>query len=354
MRHTRVKRSEKAGLPPGTLVHIGHAKAERVVMHLLDYDAERLQEKEVERVEEVQPLRGGGGIQWLDVSGLHDPALLERIGQEFGLHPLLMEDVLNTEQRPKLEDYDDDLFVVLKRLHYHPGAGEVAAEQVSLVLGQGFVLSFRETEGTLFEPVCQRIRGTKGRLRRLGPDYLLHALIDSVVDEYFGVVEAIGEEIERLEGQILDRPTPVAMRSLHRLKRELIALRKSVWPLREVIGGLERCDSELLSQGLEIYLRDVYDHTIHVIDTVETYRDMLSGMLDVYLSALSNRMNEIMKVLTIISTIFIPLSFIAGIYGMNFKYMPELEWHWGYFVVMSLMLAIALGLLALFRLKRWL
>jgi magnesium transporter len=354
MRRTRARRSEKTGLPPGTLVHIGHAKAERVVMHLLDYDAERLQEKQVERVEEVEPLRGGDGILWLDVSGLHDADLLGKIGQLFGLHPLLMEDVLNTEQRPKLEDYDDYLFVVLKRLHYHRRSGQVMAEQVSLVLGQRFVLSFRETEGSLYEPVRQRIRGTKGRLRRLGPDFLVHALIDGVVDEYFGVVEAIGEEIEQLEEQILDRPTPVAMRSLHRLKGELIALRKSVWPLREVISGLDRCDSELLTQALDVYLRDVYDHTIHVVDTVETYRDLLSGMLDVYLSALSNRMNEIMKVLTIISTIFIPLTFIAGVYGMNFKYMPELEWHWGYFGVMGLMLAIALGLLALFRRKRWL
>jgi magnesium transporter len=265
-----------------------------------------------------------------------------------------MEDVLNTEQRPKLEDYEGYLFVVLKRLGFDRREGRVSESQVSIVLGAGFVLSFQESGGPLFEPVRQRIRGTRGRLRKLGPDFLLHALIDCVVDEYFGVLEQVGEEIERLEEQILDRPSPVAMRTLHRLKRELIALRRSVWPLREVIGGLDRSDSTLLSPGVELYLRDVYDHTIHVIDTVESYRDTLSGLLDVYLSSLSNRMNEIMKLLTIISTIFIPLTFIAGVYGMNFRHMPELEWRWGYFAVLGGMLAVALALVVFFRRRRWL
>lgn len=352
MTRHHARRSDKAGLPPGTLMHVGPPTAAPVRLHLMDYDAERLEERQVEGPEAVAPLRDGG-VLWLDVTGVHAPVLLEKLGQAFALHPLLMEDVLNTEQRPKLEDYEDYLFVVLKRLQYRPEAGRVVTLQVSIVLGPGYVLSFQEADSALFDPVRTRIRSARGRLRRLGPDYLLHALIDCVVDEYFGVLEALGEEIERLEDQILDRPSPVATRTLHRLKRELIGLRKAVWPLREVIGGLDRSDSELLSAGVELYLRDLYDHTIHVIDTVETYRDTLSGLLDVYLSTLSNRMNEIMKLLTIISTIFIPLTFIAGVYGMNFRYMPELEWRWGYFAVLGAMLGIGLALVGFFRYRRW-
>lgn len=340
-------------MPPGALVHVGEAREEQVAMRLIGYDPERVLDRTVERAEDVADLRGGAGTLWLDVVGLHNPILLEKLGQAFALHPLLMEDVLNTEQRPKLEDYDDYLFVVLQRLRYDRRAGHVAREQVSLVLGKGFVLSFQESQSELFEPVRQRIHAAKGRLRGQGPDALLHALLDAVVDEYFGLLEQLGEEIERLETQILDRPSPISMRSLHRLKRELMAVRRSVWPLREVIGGLERLESPLLKPGLDLYLRDVYDHTVHVIDTVESYRDMLAGMLDVYLSALSNRMNEVMKVLTVISTLFIPLTFIAGLYGMNFKYMPELEWHWGYFAVLCLMAGVVLGMLVFFRRKRW-
>lgn len=349
----RTKRSIKAGMPPGALVHVGEARETRVAMRLIGYDPERVLDKTVERVEEVTPLRGGGGVLWLDLVGLHDPLLLERLGQSFALHPLLVEDVLNTEQRPKLEDYDDYLFVVLKRLRYDRSAGQVVHEQISLVLGNGFVLSFQESQSNLFDPVRQRIHAAKGRLRGQGPDALLHALLDAVVDEYFGLLERLGEETERLEGQILDKPSPVSMRTLHRLKRELMAVRRSVWPLREVIGGLERIDSPLLKPGLKVYLRDVYDHTVHIIDTVESYRDMLAGMLDVYLSALSNRMNEVMKVLTVIATLFIPLTFITGLYGMNFKYMPELAWHWGYFAVLGVMAALVLGMLVYFKRKRW-
>ena len=351
MSRSHKKRSAKAGLPPGTLVHIGEARALQVGVHAIRYDAERSEEQAVERIETLAP--PSGGVLWLDVTGLHDAALLERLGKAFGLHPLLMEDVLNTEQRPKLEDYGECLFIVLKRLYLEPSQAAVVSEQVSLVLGRGFVISFRESDTPIFDPVRQRLLGARGRLRAQGPDYLAHALIDTVVDGYFEVLERFGEEIERLEECLLECPTPEAVQSMHRMKRELIFLRKSVWPLREVIGGLERSDSVLLGEGIGLYLRDVYDHSIHVIDTVESYRDMLSGMLDVYLSSLSNRMNEIMKVLTIIATIFIPLTFIAGVYGMNFKYMPELEWHWGYFASLGMMLAVALGLVAYFKRKRW-
>jgi magnesium transporter len=349
----RHRRSEKAGLPPGTLLHIGAARAEEVTLHTHRYDADAAEERARTSLAEAIARRGEG-LLWLDIVGLHDADMLDRVGKAFDLHSLVMEDVLNTEQRPKFEDYDNYLFVVLRRLRYDRQSGHLEADQVSLVLSKDFVLSFQEAEAGLFEPVRQRLRSARSRLRKAGPDYLLHALIDCVVDDYFTVLETLGEEIEQLELQILDRPSPVAMRTLHRLKRELVAMRRSVWPLREVIGGLDRSDSALLSPGVELYLRDVYDHTVHVIETLESDRDTLSGLLDVHLSGLSNRMNEIMKLLTIISTIFIPLTFIAGVYGMNFRHMPELEWHWGYFTVLSVMLAAALGMLAFFRRKHWL
>jgi len=349
----RHRRSEKAGLPPGTLLHIGAARAEEVTLHAHRYDADSAEEQPGTSLAEAIAHRGKG-LLWLDVVGLHDADLLDKVGKAFDLHPLVMEDVLNTEQRPKFEDYDDYLFVVLRRPHYDRKTGHMEADQISLVLGKDFVLSFQEAEAGLFEPVRQRLRSARSRLCKSGPDHLLHALIDCVVDDYFAVLETLGEEIEKLELQILERPSPVAMRTLHRLKRELVAMRRSVWPLREVIGGLDRSDSELLSPGVELYLRDVYDHTVHVIETLEGDRDTLSGLLDVYLSGLSNRMNEIVKLLTIISTIFIPLTFIAGVYGMNFRHMPELEWQWGYFTVLGVMLAAALGMLAFFRRKHWL
>lgn len=352
MKPARHRRSEKTGLPPGTLVHIGTARMEAVSLHAHRYDAQTAEELPQISLTEAIGLRGNG-LLWLDIAGLHDAALLDQVGKAFELHPLLMEDVLNTEQRPKLEDYGECLFVVLRRLRYSHRSGEMDSDQISLVLGKDFVLSFQETESDLFEPVRQRLRSAASRLRRSGTDFLLHALIDCVVDNYFEVLEQLGEEIEHLENQILERPSPIAVRTLHRLKRVLIVMRRSVWPLREVISGLDRSDSDLLSRGIELYLRDVYDHTIHVIDTMETYRDTLSGLLDVYLSALSNRMNEIMKLLTIISTIFIPLTFIVGVYGMNFRHMPELEWRWGYFAVLGIMLAAALGMLAFFRRKHW-
>lgn len=347
------KRSSKSGLPPGTLVPVGTRHDSQTCLRLLHYGSEECLERAVKGVADLPPLTQDG-ILWLDCTGLNDTALLDELGQAFSLHPLLLEDVLNTEQRPKVEDYGDYLFVVLKHIQFDQRSGHLAAEQVSLVLGPNFVLSFRESGNPSFEPIRQRLHSQKSRLRRSGADFLLHALMDCVVDEYFLALEGIGEDIEQLEEQILERPSPVANRTLHRLKRELITMRKLVWPMRELIAGLDRSDSPLLSAPLDIYLRDVYDHTVHVIDTVESYRDTLAGVLDIYLSSLSNRMNEVMKLLTIISTIFIPLTFIAGIYGMNFRNMPELEWPLGYFLVLGFMFALSLGMLFFFRRKRWL
>jgi len=348
------KRSKKVGLPPGTLVHIGEKKSEKTKITILNYDELHVQEKEIKTVDECFPFKDEPTVTWINVDGLHQVEILEKLGEGFGLHPLVLEDILNTDQRPKMEDYGDYIYIVLKLLYHNNKSNEIAAEQISLILGSNFVISFQEKEGDVFNPIRERIRNGKGRMRKMGADYLAYALLDSVVDNYFIILEKLGEKIEFLEEELVTNPTPKTLHELHHLKREMIFVRKSVWPLREVISSLERGESSLIKETTRIYLRDVYDHTIQVIDTVETFRDMLSGMLDIYLSSISNRLNAVMKVLTIIATIFMPLTFIAGIYGMNFQYMPELGWRWGYPIVLFIMLVIGVFMLISFRRKKWL
>jgi len=348
------KRSKKVGLPPGTLVHIGEKKSERTTITILDYDERHLQEQEIKTVDECLPFKDKPTVTWINVDGLHQVEILERLGDCFGLHPLVVEDILNTDQRPKMEDFGDYIFIVLKMLYYNDKTNEIVIEQISLILGPHFVISFQERETEVFNPIRERIRSEKGRIRKMGADYLAYALLDITVDNYFTILEKLGEKIEDLEEELVADPTPETLQAIHDLKREMIFLRKSVWPLREVVSGLERGESSLIQESTRIYLRDVYEHTIQVIDAVETFRDMLSGMLDIYLSSISNRMNEVMKVLTIIATIFIPLTLIAGIYGMNFEYMPELEWRWAYPMLWLVMFAIGVLMLIYFRRKRWL
>ena len=261
---------------------------------------------------------------------------------------------MHTGQRPKMEDFENYLFIVLKMFQYDEDKPQTKTEQVSLIFGSNYLISFQEDEGDVFDPIRERIRTDRGRIRKMGVDYLAYSLMDAIVDNYFTVLEKIGESIEDIEDEMLKNPTPEILQIIHTLKRELIFLRKSVWPLREVISRLERWESPLIEKSIDIYLRDVYDHTIQVIDALETFRDMLSGMLDVYLTSVSNRMNEVMKVLTIIATIFIPLTLVTGIYGMNFKYMPELDSPWGYPMVYIVMLIISLVMLIYFRRKKWL
>jgi magnesium transporter len=347
------KISKKAGLPPGSLVHIGERKTEKARIRVIAYDEQGFEEKDIERVEESFPLNPEPAVTWLNIDGIHQVDLIEKIGKQFRLHPLALEDVLNTDQRPKFDDYEDYICVILKMLTYNEKDNRIKVEQISLIVGQSLVISLQESEGDVFDPVRERLRKAKGRIRKMGSDYLAYALVDAVVDSYFVVLERIGEEIESLEDELLSDPKPETSRTIHRLKRELIFLRKSVWPLREVMGRLERGESTLVKEQTKPFLRDVYDHTVHVIDTVETFRDMVSGMIDVYLTSVSYKLNEIMKVLTIIATIFIPLTFIAGVYGMNFKYMPELEWRAGYALAWLLMIAVGVTLLVYFRRKRW-
>jgi magnesium transporter len=348
------KRSRKAGLPPGTLVHIGEKKAEFPKITIMDYSEAHFQEKEVKTIEECFLFKETPTVTWINIDGLHQVEILEKLGECYGFHPLVLEDILNTDQRPKIEDYGEYLYVVLKMIDQGNQSNEILTEQISLILGPSFVISFQEKEGDVFDPIRERIRSGKGRIRKMGADYLAYALLDSIVDNYFIVMEKLGERIEFLEEELVKRPIPETLQTIHHLKREMIFFRKAVWPLREVIGSLERGELPLVKETTRIYLRDVYDHTIQVIDTIETFRDMVSGMLDIYLSSVSNRLNAVMKVLTIIATIFMPLTFIAGIYGMNFKHMPELEWKWGYPTVWIAVILIGVSMLIYFKKKGWL
>jgi magnesium transporter len=348
------RRSRKSGLLPGSLVHVGEKKMEKTRITVMDYDQDKFVEKQTETVAECLPFRDTSTITWINVDGVHEPEVIQHLGECYGIHPLILEDIMTTSQRPKLEDMGDYLFLVVRMMTNHRGPDEEKFEQVSLVVGSNFVLSFQEDVGDVFNPVRDRIRKGKGRMRSQGPDYLAYALLDAVVDGYYGELERVGEEIEVLEDEILKDPKPATLQHVHRLKRDMIFLRKSIWPLREVIGRLERRESPLIKESTALFLKDVYDHAIQVIDTVETFRDMLSGMLDTYLSSASHRMNEIMKVLTIIATIFIPLTFIVGIYGMNFKFMPELGWRWGYLGIWGLIAVVAVIMLFYFKRKKWL
>ncbi len=345
---------KKAGLPPGTLVHVGERKIEKVKITIIDYGEAQFQEKEAKTVEECFPFKDEPTITWINIDGIHEVDIIEKIGNHFNIHPLLLEDICHTEQRPKMEDFEDYIFIVLKMLYYDEKENGVNAEQVSLILGSNYVISFQESEGDVFNPVRERIRSGKGRIRRMGSDYLAYALVDAIVDNYFITLEKIGEKIEDMEEELVTNPTPATLQTIHNLKRDMIFLRKSVWPLREVVSGLERGESALVHESTRIYLRDVYDHTIQVIDSIESLRDMVSGMLDVYLSSVSNKMNEVMKVLTIIATIFIPVTFVAGVYGMNFQYMPELAWRWSYPLILLLMVGIGISMVIYFRGKKWL
>ena len=348
------KRSEKVGLPPGTLIHVGERKTGKERITIIDYDETQFQERELETIEEAFPFKDTSTITWINIDGLHQLEIIEKVGKHFNIHPLVLEDIANTEQRPKMEDFDDYIFLIMKMLCFNEKDMKIKVEQVGLILGSNFVISFQEGEGNVFDPVRQRITKGKGRIRKMGADYLTYALIDVIVDGYFLILERIGDRIEDLEEELIDEPGPETMHSIHNLKKEMLLFHKLVWPLREVLSKLERGESNLFRESTELYLRDVYDHTIHVVDTIDTFRDMLSGMLDLYISSISNKMNEVMKMLTIIATIFIPLTFIAGVYGMNFRYMPELEWRYGYPMILLVMLVIGLGMMIYTKKKKWL
>jgi magnesium transporter len=348
-RHSLVKQAFR---PPGSLPVISEPSGRTVPITVLDYDATHFQEKIVGNISECFPFRDTKTVTWINVDGLGNPKLIEDLAKCFTIHPLIIEDIFNIGQRPKMEDLEQYIYLNLKMLTYPDATKLIKIEHISMVFGQNFLISFQEDVGDIFDPVRERIR-KDGRIRKFGPDYLAYALIDVIVDNYFVVMEKLEEEIENLEEELVASPTPDALQKINRLKKDMIFVRKSVWPLRELINNLEQSESALIQEPTGIYLRDVYDHTIQVIDTLETFRDMVSGMIDIYLSGLSYKMNEIMKVLTLIATIFIPLTFVVGLYGMNFENMPEIEWEFGYFAVLIVMVVMVLGMLTYYRKKKW-
>lgn len=351
---TSGRRGSQIGLAPGSLVHVGEKKVEEVVIRVLAYNSEKLVERKLENIEECLEFKNHSDLNfWINVDGLDRVDIIEKLGGYFNIHPLTLEDVLNTRQRPKTEDYDSYIYSVLKMILLDTEKEEITTDQVSIIIGLNYVLSFQEREGDIFDQVRDRFKNPASRLRKSGVDYLAYSLIDSVVDNYFLILEHFGEEIEYLEEGLVTHPKPETLKTIQKYKRDLITLRKSVWPLRELINGLQRVESGLIKETTSIYLRDIYDHTIQVIDSVEELRDILSSMIDVYLSSLSYRMNDVMKVLTVIATIFIPLTFIAGVYGMNFEYMPELKWRWGYPAVMVGMTLLAVSMFIYFKKRRW-
>lgn len=341
-----------SGLPPGTLVYNGKLTTERVKITLIEYNENEYHEKEFFDLSDCMAFVKPGMVKWLNVEGIHRTELIETIGKHYDIHPLTQEDIVHVDQRPKFEEYENYAYAIMKMIHFD---GHVHAEQLSLLLVGDTVISFQEPfGGDAFDVIRNRLRQAKGRVRKLGADYLFYCLIDAVVDSYFTIVEKIGDAVEDIEEEIMNNESKDSLKKLYELKRELIFLRKQVWPMRDMINNMIRSETDFISENTQIFVRDLLDHSTRIIDTVETYRDLLSGIMDVYLSNTSNRMNEVMKVLTIISTIFIPATFVVGVYGMNFDYMPELKTKYGYFIVWAIMIAIMVGQLAYFKRKKWL
>ena len=347
------KTSKKVGLHPGALVHVGDQKIDKPIIELVRYNENEFEEKRLQSMEEFISSRAENKNTWLNIDGLHDVGVIETIGKQFNIHPLVLEDILNTEKRPLIEDYGDYIYMVAKMLSYDDKENIVKAEQVSVVLGNNYVVTFQESVGDVFNPIRERLRQGKGRIRKDGSDYLAYTLVDCIVDNYFIILEKFSESIEDIEEVLMNDFDQDIVEKIYRMKREMVLLRKSVWPLREVVIGLERFESTLINKSTMIYIRDLYDHTFQVIDTVETLSEMLSGILEIYLFSLSNKMNQVMKVLTIMASIFIPLTFITGIYGMNFEFMPELHSRFGYPIVLAFMIAIAIFMIFLFKKKKW-
>ncbi|MCP9931585.1 magnesium/cobalt transporter CorA [Cyanobium sp. AMD-g] len=344
----------RPGSSPGAVVFVGEQRLAKVQIDVIHYDGEGWSEELEVSVRSCADVVRQDSITWMNVSGVHDVDLVERLGECFGIHPMTLEDIANTTQRPKVEEFPGYVFMVLKMIAFNEETKTIDIEHVSVILGDHFVISFLEDDGDVFDGVRDRIRAASGRIRWMKADYLAYSLMDAVVDHYFLAVERMGDIIEEVDDRLLENPHPGDIKEIHGLKRSILSLRKAVWPIREEVAMIVKSDSTLLTAESRVFWRDLYDHCIQIIDLVETHRDILGGMHDTYLSTLSHRMNEVMKVLTIISTIFIPLTFIAGVYGMNFKEMPELEWRGGYYSVWAVMIVIGVSLFLFFRRKHWL
>ena len=347
--------SEKSGLPPGSLVHVGEVQDVTTRMTVIDYSKDNIEEQQIHSIDDILKYKKSDTVTWVIIEGLTNVAIVERIGMIFYIHQLVLEDILNTHQRPKFEEYDDHLYIVLKALLSENKNFTVVYEQVSIIVLENFVIVFKEKTDDLFKPIQQRIKTSKGRIRSLGPDYLTYAILDTIVDQNFILIDSLDDAITSVEDSLLaSEPTRETLHTIQMLKREIISVRKNVSPIRELMAGLLRSESELIDEKTHIYLRDVSDHVIRVIESVESYRDILTGLLDVYISSVSNKMNEVMRVLTVFASIFIPLTFLAGIYGMNFEYMPELKWRWAYPALWLVFILLPVVLLIYFKKKKWL
>ena len=354
------KKSKDLNTPPGTLTYQGDSKSGKVKITVFDYDESHCTETELDSVEKCFTYKDKPTVTWINVDGLSRIDVLEKLSDYYLLHHLVLEDILNVNQRPKAEDFGSYFYIVSKMISMDAGKDEINEEQVSILLGSNFVITFQEEkEGDVFEEIRQRIRKGQGRIRKMGADYLVYRLLDSIVDNYFVVLEKIGEKIETIEESLLVDPNADTIHTINHLKRNLIFLRKSVWPLREVIRTVTQTDSSLMHEQSLVYFRDIHDHAIQAVDTIEAFRDTVSSMLDVYLSSMNHRLNEVMKVLTIIATIFMPLTFITGLYGMNFNThvsiynMPELNWAYGYPMVLGIIFLVVLGMLYYFKKRKW-
>jgi len=352
--------NKKAGAPPGTIVHTGEKKVDEMIITGVDYSTDYVEDLEIESPELLKKFVSKDSVTWLSVCGLHEVTKIQEIGRQLDIHPLVLEDIANTDQRPKREEYENYLFIVLRIIFYDSNEETIRTEQLSLLLGAHHVLSIQESNAPYFEFIRKRLDVKDSRIRAQGSSYLAYAIIDTTVDYYFQVMAVISERIEKIEDELVDDPTRETHDKIHALRRDLIGLRKAVWPMRDILNSLIRDESKFIDDQTKIYLRDVYEHVIQIIDHIESSRDLVRGMFDSYMSAESHKMNEVMKVLTIIATIFIPLTFIAGIYGMNFNSevspynMPELGYYYGYPAVMALMVVIFIGMLIYFKFKNWL
>jgi len=342
--------AKKLGLPPGTLIYTGKEK-NHFEISILDYDENNFREIQETDVEASFSFKDSPTVSWINITGLHNTETIQKIGKYYSIHPLSLEDILNIHQRPKIEHFDTYNFIVLKMLTYNQESCEIESEQVSIVFGKNYVLTFQEKSGDVFDSLRSRIKAANGIIRKSGSEYLVYAIIDAIVDHYFLILEHLDENLEELESEVVSKPSLETVQKINQLKKNLITMRKSIWPLRELLAKLLR--SEFVLESSVIYFRDVYDHTVQIIDIIESLRDISSGILDVYLSSVSNKTNEIMKTLTIIATIFIPLTFIVGIYGMNFAHMPELEWEFGYPFVLFLMAGMVITMIFYFKKKKW-
>lgn len=346
-------RSQKAGLPPGSLVHIGEVQPCNIKISLLEYSENELIEEDNVSLETCLKRSEASRMTWIQVEGVYDTSIIDAIGSHFHLHSLILEDVVNTTQRAKLDTYQDQVFIVMRLLKYSEETHDLKDEQVSIVFGPNYLITFLENEENILKPIKERLRQGSNRLRTKGPDYLAYALLDLVVDQYFVVLEKVDIDLDHLEEELEHFPQSNTIGKIQKAKREMIFLRKSIWPMREVVSRFQRLEQPLVNASTQVYLRDVYDHLVQTIDIIEGFRDVVAGMMDIYLSNINIRMNEIMKVLTIVSTIFVPLTFISSLYGMNFQHMPELYFKWGYPIVLIVMACIAIGMLLFFRHKKW-